>query len=413
MNIRDKLKKLDTGSEKNKSKFKKEKTQKKSIVSTLGGKLRENDEGCFYKYEKKYSLNYKHGRHCLHKINKCKLDNLRHLFNKEFNDPFNCEDLLFIDTETTGLAGGTGTVPFMVGLGYFSENNFIVEQLFMRDFDEEFALLRELKKIISSYPVIVSFNGKSFDLPLLETRLVMNKCDKFKISFHFDLLHASRRLWSYLNSCSLHNLENKKLNISRNNYLPGSEVPEIYFNYLQNKDPEVLRPVFKHNLIDIISLVTLLNHLNIVLDSEEECELESRELFNLGKIFEKEKKIKKSVKYYEKSRKKCETSYLMTDIEIKLSWQYKRLESWVKAVNIWEKMITENRGELFPYIELAKYYEHQVNKYSKAAEYTEKGLDYLQGKRRIKAKYDKKKNKLKHRLNRLEEKMSKYNKKLL
>ncbi len=421
MDIKDKLRKLDPANNKEKlnknDKIKNDKSKvsvpssqnlssnKNKIISCLGGKIKKNEKGKFFSCKKEYKFDYCHGSYPLAKIKECNKINLKYIFNIDLKNPLGYKDFLFIDTETTGLAGGTGTVPFMVGIGYFSGKQFIVEQFFLRDFDEEGALLQELKRILSEYPALVSFNGKSFDLPLINTRLVLHRYNRLKTNRHFDLLHAARRIWSHLDSCSLDHLENKKLNITRHNYLPGSEVPAIYFDYLQNKKPDILKPVFRHNLIDIISLVTLLNHLNSIFSGEIESELSSRELFNLGKVYEKDKQYKICINYLKKARQKVGSKYLLTEIEKKLSWQYKRRESWDKAVQIWKTMIHDNRGRLFPYIELAKFYEHQAKKYLKAKRYTKKALVNLKEKRRITTDYQNKKQELEYRLNRLNDKI--------
>nr|AGF93387.1 hypothetical protein FLSS-24_0018 [uncultured organism] len=407
MNIKDKLKRLDPSS-KEKDELQSSKQNQNKIISVLGGKLKENQEGVFFKKKEKYQLQYKHGLHSLEGIKNYEKEQFKYIFNykKGFENRLDYRNFLFIDTETTGLAGGTGTVPFMVGLGYFTEENFIVEQLFMRDFDEEAALLEALKQMIKSYPIIVSFNGKSFDLPLIKTRLVMNRCREINYKCHLDLLHASRRVWSHLESCSLTSLEENILNITREDYLPGSEVPGLYFDYLNNNHPRALVPVFRHNLIDIVSLVTLINHLSLVHDHKSSFDLNERELFNLGKLYEKEKKMEKSINFYEKALDKTDSIYLKTKINKKLSWQYKREKKWKQALKIWNKMAENKRGGIFPYVEMAKYYEHQTREYKKAINCTKKAAAFLKEKRRIKTNYEEKKEELEHRLNRLKRKIN-------
>lgn len=403
MNIKDKLKKLDPSSHDSFSSTEKN-PEDKEIVSILDGQLKKNKSGIFFKKKQRYELQYRHGLYPLQKIKNCNKKCFNYIFNNMYSE-INYQDFLFIDTETTGLAGGTGTVPFMVGLGYFSADGFIVEQLFMRDYDEEIALLKELKDIMAEFPVVVSFNGKSYDLPLLKTRMVMNRCGEINLKNHLDLLHASRRIWSYLNSCSLTSLEEKILDITRNDYLPGSEVPGIYFNYLNSKEPKLLRPVFRHNLIDIISLVTLLNHLKVVYDSQSECDLNDQELFSLGKIYEKEKEIEKSIECYKKAKAETDSNYLQTQINKKLSWQYKRLDKWKEAVAIWKEMASEKKGGIFPLVELAKYYEHQTDNYANAIYCTKKALVYLKDRKRIITGFEQKRSKLEHRLERLRRKV--------
>ena len=124
-----------------------------------------------------------------------------------------------------------------------------------------------------------------------------------------------------------------------------------------------------------------------------------------GMLALRERRMKVTQVDFEKAKEKAGSFYLLTEIEKKLSWQYKRLKKWNKAVKIWEEMINENRGGLFPYIELAKYYEHQVKKNLKALKCTEKAITILKEKRRITTNYQEEKNKLEHRLSRLETKI--------
>src|SRR5262249_33194494 len=139
--------------------------------------------------------------------------------------------IAFLDTETTGLSGGTGTYAFLVGIGTWRSSGFLVEQFFMRNFDEEAAVICPLEERLSQVKVVVTFNGKCFDLPLLESRFVMHRRDwPLADGIHLDLLHPSRRLWKLrLKDCSLANLEREVLGFEREEDIPGYLIPQVYF----------------------------------------------------------------------------------------------------------------------------------------------------------------------------------------
>ncbi|UCB51908.1 MAG: ribonuclease H-like domain-containing protein, partial [Candidatus Zixiibacteriota bacterium] len=141
--------------------------------------------------------------------------------------PFNLTEAVFFDCETTGLAGGAGTYAFLVGLGYLSGNEFCVEQYFMEDFHQERAVLSAVAEKMSGFGFLVSYNGKCFDLPLLENRWTINRID-FDSSrwFHLDLLFPSRRLWKRrIGDCSLGSIEQKVLGVGREIDVPSFMVP--------------------------------------------------------------------------------------------------------------------------------------------------------------------------------------------
>ncbi len=406
MNLRDKLKRLD----RNNYIPRKEETNRninnKKLTEYIKGKIINCDEGQYFQRKVKFSLDYKHGLYPLQDLTYFKDSDIFNLINREnINDNITCDysKMIFIDTETTGLMGGTGTVAFLVGIGYFRTDAFIVEQYFMRDFAEETAMLVNLLEKINK-PVLLSFNGKSFDLPLLKTRFILHRLPVVSHNLHLDLLHLSRRIWSHLDSCCLSNLEEKILNLKRKDDMPGSKIPQIYFDYLQNKNPALLPDIFKHNLLDIVSLVTLTTHLLKVHTLTDKLKLSAEELYNYGKLLQKRKDITGSIDILEKARRKTNSPLLKRKIDIKLSWQYKRAEKWRKAAIIWNDMLSRNSGGLFPYRELAKYFEHREKNYEKATNYTRQGLIYLKEHRPLFTDYKGEKKKLTYRLRRLQRK---------
>ncbi|MGA2593839.1 MAG: ribonuclease H-like domain-containing protein [Bryobacteraceae bacterium] len=165
----------------------------------------------------------------------------------------------FLDTETTGLAGGTGTYAFLIGVGSIEPAGFRLRQFFMRDYGEEASLLRRLSEHLAQFDVLITYNGKTYDQPLLETRFRMARArHPFERLAHLDLLTGARRLWKLrLDSCRLVDLENQILGVERQGDLPGEMIPYYYFEYLRTQQAFRLVPVFHHNAIDILSLACL------------------------------------------------------------------------------------------------------------------------------------------------------------
>ena len=165
----------------------------------------------------------------------------------------------FLDTETTGLAGGTGTCAFLVGVGAIEPEGFRLRLFFMRDYDEEAAMLHALGEFLAGYEVLVTYNGKSYDAPLLETRFLLRRQpNPIHRMHHLDLLHGSRSLWKLrLESCRLIHLEYEILGMERQGDLPGELIPHYYFEYLRTRQAFKLVPMFHHNAMDIVSLACL------------------------------------------------------------------------------------------------------------------------------------------------------------
>jgi hypothetical protein len=165
----------------------------------------------------------------------------------------------FLDTETTGLAGGTGTYAFLIGVGSIEVAGFRLRQFFMRDYGEEASLLKRLAEHLAQFDVLITYNGKTYDQPLLETRFRMARArHPFGALEHLDLLFGARRLWKLrLESCRLVDLEHQVLGVERQGDLPGEMIPYYYFEYLRSRQAFRLVPIFHHNAMDILSLACL------------------------------------------------------------------------------------------------------------------------------------------------------------
>jgi len=166
---------------------------------------------------------------------------------------------LFLDTETTGLAGGSGTYAFLIGAGFIADDGFRVRQFFMRDYSEEASVLHSLAEMVARFDVLITYNGRSYDQPLLETRYTMCRTrHPFGRLEHLDLLYGARRLFRLrLENCRLVNLETQILGYEREGDIPGEMIPYCYFEYLRTRRAHRLPPIFHHNVLDIVSLACL------------------------------------------------------------------------------------------------------------------------------------------------------------
>ncbi len=395
MDIKDKLHQLSGGEKKNHGESDGAEGRKKYT--------REEEPGRHHIERKKYGPSHRHGRCRLEELPGKLYDSSSFLMKRE--EGLEREKLLFLDTETTGLAGGTGTCVFLVGLGYFRGEEFILEQHLMRDFEEELSLLESVRDHLQERPLPVTFNGKTFDIPHLKSRFVLQRLSFPELENHIDLLHPCRRMWKHLSSCSLNNLEREILSFSRGKDIDGSEVPHYFRAYLQNKNWQLLEPILRHNRHDIISLVFLSLHLDRVVRPDCCYDHSAHEYFNLGRQLEKADRRAQSIECYERALAETESSRFRTEIEIKLSWQYKREDNYEEAVKIWQQMKDQGRGGLFPYIELAKFYEHVQKNCSRALKICEKAREYLRRKRAIISNWKDKRERLDHRIDRLQDRV--------
>lgn len=216
--------------------------------------------GNFFLHEERYPLDYQHGRVCLGQVLEVDPSRLVRLLGNADVGRLDLRRALYVDTETTGLAGGTGTYAFLVGVGFFEHGHFRILQFFMRDYHEEMPLLHRLANDFGKVSGLVTFNGRNFDVPLLHTRWIAARMAPVWSEVpHLDLLPPSRRVWkARLDSCSLASLERHILGVERtSDDVPGWMVPSLYFRYVQTRDAREMQRVLYHNVQDILSLVTL------------------------------------------------------------------------------------------------------------------------------------------------------------
>jgi uncharacterized protein len=287
---------------------------------------------------------------------------------------------LFLDTETTGLTGGIGTFVFMVGLGFFQADGFAIHQLFMRDYSEERAFLSLLESILESFQFLVTFNGRQYDIPLLETRFILSRINsKIREMPNFDLLYPSRKIWkgAYEN-CRLVTLEAQLLGVERADDIPSEWIPSLYFEYVRTGDASKIERVFYHNQMDILSMVALAGRIHLTYhDPQAARPRKGIEHFSLGRLFWDHGCPEKAIPCFEVALKRCDDD-LAWEVMRWLSTVFKKTGQFEKARPLWEEMVTwPFSKDIFPYVELAKYCEHQLRDFERAIAHVDKALEQI------------------------------------
>lgn len=290
-------------------------------------------------------------------------------------------EMIFLDTETSGLSGGTGTFAFLVGIGMFTDLGFRLQQFVIRDPSEESAMLLHLTNIVKSQSVFVTFNGKSFDIPLLCNRLVVNRVPaNFRENSHVDMLHLARKIWRHqLPSCSLKDLERDVLGMERSDEeVPGWMIPEIYFEYLRTGEADRLGNVVYHNAQDIVSLAALFIHLSDMLEKNSSMDTYSViDLLAIGKIFMETGSIELAKQVFLASLERAEDSDEKIALNNLLGRIYKTERQTQHAVQYW--MDAGTNGSIEACIELAMFHEHQSRDPHTALQWAENALNLLPG----------------------------------
>ena len=329
-------------------------------------------------------------------------ETLRLMSDRSLPELLDPRKILYLDTETTGL-GGAGTVAFLVGMGFLTNTGFEVHQFLMRDYPEEPYLLKHVAAGLGKFDVLCTFNGTTFDVPLLEGRFLMNRMDRSCLELpHLDLLHMCRRLWRLrLGRCNLGRLEEVILGRPREDDLPGSEVPERYFTYLKTGQMSLLDDILKHNAQDIMSLCVLLNHMADLYEHPEKIRF-SEDVYSMGRALERMDHAPEARKCYRLARR----GRMGSEAAGALAASYRRAGERQEAARIWREMIAERRGGIQPYVELAKYSEHVLRDPAAALALTEQAMALLaEPSLRVDLTVQEKQNALQYRMDRLRRKL--------
>lgn len=264
------------------------------------------------------------------------------------------EKWLFLDTETTGLAGGTGTYAFLVGIAWWDAGGLQIEQFFLRDLDEEHSLLLELSERMKERSVLVTFNGKSFDWPLLETRYRMTRCiPAHSPAVHLDLLHPARQLWRLrLGSVRLKDLERhvlsgtgRALEWSRHDDIDSSLIPQMYFDYLRGGSAGPVARIFRHNQMDLRGLAALAGRILALLDrgngTSDGAGVEARdgiEIFGLSRILRRRGHSGRARELYEAALRFGLPRPVERLAQRELAQLAKRERDYIRATSLWEEL---------------------------------------------------------------------------
>ena len=289
--------------------------------------------------------------------------------------------LLFLDTETTGLSGGAGTVAFLLGVGHFCEGGFIIKQYLMRDYDEELSLLANLQAEMGARRALVTYNGKAFDMNLLAGRFIMNGIRMPKAACHIDLLHPARRIWRRsLDNCRLVTIEGEILGEHRSEDIPGSQIPQVFFDFVETRDWGMMQRVLLHNRLDILALAAILKYVSDLIARArggapyDVAPCAAAGAVSAGKLADRvsEELLGLAGFFYSLHDRASAESCLLCSMErgkpavarralAALAEIKKREGRYAEAAEYWRRMLKYAPGiGVAPYIELAKYYEHKL-----------------------------------------------------
>ncbi len=233
-----------------------------SVRGALPGQRHDTEHGELHLIDEYLEPHHHHGRAPIAEALRVSTERLAQLALDPSLEGVDLQRALFFDTETTGLSGGTGTVPFLIGIGWFEDQSMRIQQLFLPELGREAPMLHWLRERVKQSSCMVSFNGKTFDWPLLRSRFVLNRVRAPVLPPHLDLLHCARRvLRSRLKSVRLVELERKVLGMYREDDVSGALIPQLYFDYLDGGDLSPIAKVIEHNANDLIALAALVAEL--------------------------------------------------------------------------------------------------------------------------------------------------------
>jgi uncharacterized protein YprB with RNaseH-like and TPR domain len=347
------------------------------IDEFMSGEVVETPHGTHFETEKLYARHRRHGSMDISTLGELP-DDLLDSLSDGVIPRANPARWAFLDTETTGLATGSGTYAFLIGVGRIAPDGFRIRQFFMRDFSEEASLLHALEEHLAQFDVMVTYNGKSYDQPLLETRFrMMRRQPPFERLAHMDLLFGARRLWKLrLESCRLVELENQILGFEREGDLPGEMIPYVYFEYLRTKQAVRLVPIFHHNCIDILTLACLTAIVPLAFRSPEDAPLEhGADWVGLARWLLKAERREDALSLLRRAVQRGLSDDLLFSTLWEIATIEKRLGRHDAALAAFTELASaRNPHRVAALQELAKHYEHREKNYAMALEFTRTAL---------------------------------------
>jgi hypothetical protein len=341
------------------------------IEELVDGMRVENERGEFFLVETAVHLESRHGDVPLSRMHAIDPRTVSVLTAEPGLEGFDLRRAVFLDTETTGLAGGTGTAAFLIGLGWVEGERFVVRQYFMRDYHEEAALLHGLGEDLRRFDRLVTFNGKMFDVPLLDARFRLSRA-RFPLEEapHLDLLHPARRLWKLrLESCRLQSLERELMSLRRQGDIPGEEIPGVFFDWVRRRDARMMARVFEHNRQDIVSLAALaVLACQWVEDGRAE---DPRDVLSLARVLERAQQFERSDSAYRRAAG-LDAGPLRAQALARLAWRARRSGDRERALALWAE--AAEAGEVEGWRQIAIHHEHRTRELDRALEAVERGL---------------------------------------
>ena len=273
------------------------------------------------------------------------------------------ERTIFIDLETTGLSGGAGTLAFLVGCGYFDLGAFQVRQFLLTSHAGERALLAAVADFFDSADTIVTYNGKTFDVPVMETRWSFHRMELPLDGVpHFDMLHPARRLWKNRpakaslrspygggrdedSGCRLSTLERTLFDVQRIGDVPGMDIPSRFFTFVRSGNPNPLEPVLEHNRIDLVSLAAVTARAVRLAQGGHEACRDCAEALALGKVFERAEHFGRADACYRRASESPE-AHVRAEALYRLAVRLRRSRRFEEAAAVWRQLIefTEPRS---------------------------------------------------------------------
>ena len=394
------------------------------IQEWFPGEEIETKQGKHFETETLYARHRRHGSAELSELAELPGDLLETLSNGTIrNVP--PQEWAFLDTETTGIQGGAGICPFLVGLGYFAGDDFHMVQYFIRDFDEEPSMLLALGELLRQFELVVTYNGAAFDIPLLETRFTLSRLDSpfremsganasptrsasaiarslkegrshkdmsganasptgrsHKEMSHFDFLFSARRLWrNGHGSCRLVALEREIISFARGPDVPGSMIPRAYFEYLQRRPSAAFRSIFTHNVHDVVSLAALTVHGCDRVTLEPAALDDPLDLYSLGRVWEASQDWRRSIRLYEMALNGGVSEPMRQKVLENLAVIYRRAGEHERSLEVCTELMQYPEFSMVGYQVAAIYYERVARDLDAALRVLEEGLARTETKR--------------------------------
>jgi hypothetical protein len=322
-----------------------------------------------------YSLDGRYGKVRLGEWRDLQPDALAVIWGNEAFASLDARKVLFFDTETTGLAGGTGTVPFMLGFGFFSDEIFQVKIFLLQDLDKEGEFLTAVDDFLASgnFSATVTFNGKAFDFPLLETRYILQRRRLPLLDLpHLDFLFPARTLWkNTFDSRKLGYLGEMLLGLSRADDIEASSIPALYFDFLRHGDFSAIEPIIEHNAMDLVGLAAVVLLGARYLD-DHSLTGDEGEILGLGLLCERAGLLDKAEAFYRIAKDVSGRSAVSEQAVRRLSVLLKKKKLYLEALKLWE--ILSGANDLQAFREISVHYEHRERNYTQAVEIVERAL---------------------------------------